>query len=101
MSASEGKADIHKRMGRRINDSMLSVRGRVAEPRSAQTYIPARFCRRLTSPAWLSADGACVERAAYSLLHSHDGNSKAFCEGAIAALVPFIGQANGFTRGFG
>ena len=40
--AQEYKADIHIRMGRRIIDRMDPVRGRVAEPRSAQTTSPLR-----------------------------------------------------------
>src|SRR6516165_3551624 len=44
---------------------------------------------------------ACVERAVCSLTYSHDGDSKAFRERAIAAFLTRIGQANGFALSFG
>src|SRR5262245_25168678 len=51
---------------------------------------------------WLCAgDGACVERAVCSLAHGHDGDSKAFRERAIAALLARIGQANGLPLSLG
>src|SRR6516225_8550862 len=51
--------------------------------------------------ASLGVDRALLERAVCSLTHSHDGNSKAFRERAIAAFFTRIGQANGFALSFG